>query len=218
MNGNTTTTTAATIAPEKLNADELALVAAALSGKIEPAALRGRDKAARGRIIRSLAERFGEFGIAAARLDSVANRALARGLRGAEAAAMRRLGNIDRWLAAVAPRGGGWPAGVLRRADGDLVFSVAATRDGLDFGSGFAVRFAQSGDFLAGGALLSVLEALRELISAHAAAPGTGDEADLEIRFEGFAGDDYVAATSGGLSLNDARAALEAGVIVMREV
>lgn len=218
MHGNTTTTTAATIAPEKLNADELALVAAALSGKIEPAALRGRDEAARGRIIRALAERFGEFGIATARLDSAANRALARGLRSAEAAAMRRLGNIDRWLAAVDPRGGGWPAGVLRRADGDLVFSVAATRDGLDEGSGFTVQFVQSGDPLAVSALASVLEALRELISAHAAAPGTGDEADLEIRFEGFAGDDYVAATSGGLSLNDARAALEAGVLVMREV
>lgn len=218
MNVNTTTTTtAATNAAEKLTADERELVGAALSGKIEPAALRGRDEAARGRIIRALAERFGEFGIATARLDSAANRALARGLRSAEAAAMRRLGNIDRWLAAVAPRGGGCPAGVLRRADGDLVFSVAATRDGLDEGSGFTVQFVQSGDPLAGGALASVLEALRELISAHEAAPGDDDdEADLEIRFEGWFGDSCVAA-SRGLSLRDARAALAEGVLVMRE-
>lgn len=217
---NTTTTiTAATTAAENLNADERKLVAAALCGGIEPwAAFRWKDEAARGRIIRALTARFGEFGIAAARLESAANRALARGSLRAEAAATRRLGNIDRWLAAVAPRGGGWPAGVLRRGDGDLVFSVAATRDGLDEGSGFTVRFAQSGDPLAGGALPSLPEAMSELISAHEAVFGDGNEADLEIRFEGFAGDDYVVARSEPLSLNDARAVLAAGVLVMREL
>lgn len=220
MNVNTPPTTAATAnAAEKLNADERKLVAAALCGGIEPwAAFRWKDEAARGRIIRALAARFGKFGVAAARLESAANRALARGLRGAEAAALRRLGNIDRWLAAVAPRGGGLPAGVLRRADGDIVFSVAATRDGLDEGSGFTVQSVQSGDPLEGGALPSLLEALDELISAHEAVFGDGNEADLEIRFEGFAGDDYVAATTGGMSLRDARAALEAGMLAMREL
>lgn len=217
MNVNTPhTTTAAANAAEKLNADERKLVAAALCGGIEPwAAFRWKDEAARGRIIRALTARFGEFGIATARLESAANRALARGSLRAEAAATRRLGNIDRWLAAVAPRGGGWPAGVLRRADGDLVFSVAATCDGLDEGSGFEVRMTQSGDPLEGGRLPNLLAALRELISAHQAAGGD-DEADLDIRFEGVAGDDVVVAVSEALSLRDARAALEAGVLIMR--
>lgn len=216
---NTITTTLAAAIAEKLNADERKLVAAALCGGIEPwAAFRWRDEAARGRIIRALVERFGKFGVAAARLESAANRALARGLRGAEAAALRRRRNIDRWLAAIAPREGGLPAGVLRCADGYIVFSVAATRDGLDEGSGFTVQFVQSGDPLAGGALSSMIEALRELISAQEAVFGDGNEADLEIRFEGWAGDDYVAATTGGMSLRDARAVLEAGVLVMREL
>lgn len=212
---NTTTITAATTAAENLNADELELVAAALSGTIEPATLRGRDEAARRRIVRALAARFGEFARA---VDDL--RALAESDDEREHIE-RRIANVRGCLRAVAPADAatGRPAGVL--GDGRVTVSLEARVDAPGEDCGFAVEFVESGDPVGEARFASLREALDELISAQLAADAPGeDEEDIEITFSDASADGnsrQFRARTRGLSLRDARAALEAGELIMFE-
>lgn len=217
---NTTTITAATTAAEKLNADERKLVAAALCGGIEPwAAFRWKDETARGRIIRALAARFGEFARA---VDTMrADRALAETDDEREHIE-RRVANVLGCLRVVAPADAatGRPAGVL--GDWRFMVSIEARVDAPGEGCGFAVEFVESGDPVGEARFASLREALDELISAQLAADEVDeDEEDIEITFSNASADGnprQFRARTFGLSLRDARAALEAGELIMFEV
>lgn len=169
------------------------------------------DSAVRSELVR----RFGEFARA---VDDL--RALAESDDEREHIA-RRIANVLGCLRAVAPADAatGRPAGVL--GDGRVTVSLEARVDAPGDGCGFAVEFVESGDPVVETRLASLREALKALISAQLAADEVDeDEEDIEITFSDASADGnprQFRARSRGLSLREARAALEAGELTMIE-
>lgn len=214
MNVNTHTHThAAANAAEKTPAKREAadVVEDVFAGVITPEECPA-DSAVRGELVR----RFGEFARA---VDDL--RALAKTDDEREHIE-RRVANVLGCLRAVAPADAatGRPAGVL--GDGRVTVSLEARVDAPGEDCGFAVVFVESGDPVVETRCASLREALEALISAQLAADEVDeDEEDIEITFSdaSAAGNPrHFRARTRGLSLRDARAALEAGELIMFEM
>ena len=209
MNKHTHTHDAANAA-EKTPEELLDVVADVFTGVISPEECPA-DSAVRGELVR----RFGEFARAIADL-----RALAKTDDEREHIE-RRVANVLGCLRLVAPEDAatGRPSGVL--GDGRVTVSIEARVDAPGEDCGFAVEFVGSGDPVGEARFASLREALKSLISAQLAADEVDeDEEDIEITFSDASADGnprQFRARTRGLSLRDARAALEAGELIMFE-
>lgn len=173
------------------------------------------DSAVRSELVR----RFGAFARA---VDTMrADRALAES-DDERARIEARIANVIGWLRVVAPADAatGRPAGVL--GDGRVTVSLEARVDEPGDGCGFAVEFIGSGDPVCELRFASLRDAMGALISAQLAADEVDeDEEDIEITFSDASADGnprQFRARTRGLSLRDARAALNAGELIMFEV
>lgn len=173
------------------------------------------DSAVRSELVR----RFGAFARA---VDTMrADRALAES-DDERARIDARIANVIGWLRVVAPADAatGRPAGVL--GDGRVTVSIEARVDAPGDGCGFAVEFIGSGDPVCELRFASLRDAMGALISAQLAADEVDeDEEDIEITFSDASADGnprQFRARTRGLSLREARAALESGELIMFEV
>lgn len=170
-------------------------------------------------IRRDLLRHFGEFSRA---VDTMRAAVAALAESDDERARIEtRLANVIGWLRVVAPdyEATGRPFGVI--GEGRVTVSLEARVDAPGDGCGFAVEFVESGDPVCETRFASLRDALGALISAQLAADEVDeDEEDIEITFSDSAADGnprQFRARTGGLSLREARAALNAGVLTMIE-